>query len=169
MIVTPNANHLPAVVTELQQAEPDVLRSMLTAFVKALMCADADARCGAEYGSRSLDRTSRRNGCRHREWDTRAGTIELAIPKRRDGSYFPDWLLERRKRANEPSSRLSRPKCVRPPFRSGRLIYPVCRQGKDLWCARAGEHVIRSCGFGACPRLLCAPMSSTPCRRRSRE
>src|SRR4051812_36462080 len=39
------------------------------------------------------------NGYRQREWDTRAGTIELAIPKLREGSYFPDWLLERRKRA----------------------------------------------------------------------
>ena len=84
---------------QLQQAEPDLLRSMLTAFVQALMSADADAACGAEYGVRSPDRTNRRNGYRSREWDTRAGTIELAIPKLREGSYFPDWLLERRKRA----------------------------------------------------------------------
>jgi hypothetical protein len=40
-----------------------------------------------------------RNGYRAREWDTRAGTIEVAIPKLRTGSYFPDWLLERRRRA----------------------------------------------------------------------
>ena len=99
MTVTPNPNDLPAVLEQLQQAEPDLLRSMLTAFVQALMSADADARCGAEYGSRAPDRTNRRNGYRHREWDTRAGTIELAIPKLREGSYFPDWLLERRKRA----------------------------------------------------------------------
>jgi putative transposase len=99
MTVTPNPNDLPAVLEQLQQAEPDLLRSMLTAFVQALMSADADAPCGAEYGSRGPDRTNRRNGYRHREWDTRAGTIELAIPKLREGSYFPDWLLERRKRA----------------------------------------------------------------------
>ena len=42
---------------------------------------------------------NQRNGYRHRDWDTRAGTIELAIPKLREGSYFPDWLLERRTRA----------------------------------------------------------------------
>ena len=99
MTVTPNPNDLPAVLEQLQQAEPDLLRSMLTAFVQALMSAEADAQCGAEYGSRGPDRTNRRNGYRHREWDTRAGTIELAIPKLREGSYFPDWLLERRKRA----------------------------------------------------------------------
>ncbi len=72
---------------------------MLTAFVQALMSADADTACGAEYGTRSPDRVNQRNGYRHRDWDTRAGTIELAIPKLREGSYFPDWLLERRKRA----------------------------------------------------------------------
>jgi len=48
---------------------------------------------------RSDERTSPRNGYRHREWDTRAGTIDVAIPKLRSGSYFPDWLLERRRRA----------------------------------------------------------------------
>jgi putative transposase len=99
MTVTPDPNDLPAVLEQLQQAEPDLLRSMLTVFVQALMSAEADAQCGAEYGGRRPDRTNRRNGYRHREWDTRAGTIELAIPKLREGSYFPDWLLERRKRA----------------------------------------------------------------------
>jgi len=85
--------------SHLQRAEPDLLRSMLTMFVQALMSAEADAACGAEFGSRSPDRTNRRNGYRTRDWDTRAGTIELAIPKLREGAYFPGWLLERRKRA----------------------------------------------------------------------
>src|SRR5918994_1356906 len=99
--MTANLNPIdvPAVLEQLQHAEPDLLRSMLTAFVQTLMSADADAICGAEYGTRSADRINRRNGYRSREWDTRAGTIELAIPKLREGSYFPDWLLERRKRA----------------------------------------------------------------------
>src|SRR3712207_3976767 len=99
MTAEPNPNDLPAVLDQLQRAEPDLLRSMLAAFVQALMSADADAACGAEFGARSPDRVNRRNGYRSREWDTRAGTIELAIPKLREGSYFPDWLLERRKRA----------------------------------------------------------------------
>ncbi len=90
MTATPNPNDLPAVLDQLLQAEPDLLRSLLTVFVQALMSADADAACGAEFGSRSPDRTNRRNGYRQREWDTRAGTIELAIPKLREGSYFPD-------------------------------------------------------------------------------
>jgi putative transposase len=54
---------------------------------------------GAGYGQRSPDRRNVRNGYRRRGWDTRAGSIELAVPKLRQGSYFPDWLLERRRRA----------------------------------------------------------------------
>src|SRR5215213_4040614 len=63
------------------------------------MSAEADAVCGAAYGTVSEERVNRRNGYRAREFDTRAGTIELAIPKLRQGTYFPEWLLERRKRA----------------------------------------------------------------------
>jgi transposase-like protein len=55
--------------------------------------------CGAGYGERSAERTNSRNGYRPRRFDTCAGTLELAIPKLRQGSYLPDWLLERRKRA----------------------------------------------------------------------
>jgi putative transposase len=86
---------------QLAQASPDLLRAMLTTFVEALLSADADAVCGAAYGQRSADRVNRRNGYRDREWDTRAGTVELAIPKLREGSYFPDWLLTRRRRAEQ--------------------------------------------------------------------
>jgi transposase-like protein len=63
------------------------------------MSAEADAVCGAAYGTSSPDRTNQRNGYRHRDFDTRTGTLELEIPKLRTGTYFPDWLLERRKRA----------------------------------------------------------------------
>ena len=84
---------------QLAQASPDLLREMLRTFAQALMGAEADAVCGAGYGQRSEERTNSRNGYRARRWDTRAGSIELAIPKLRQGSYFPDWLLERRRRA----------------------------------------------------------------------
>ena len=84
---------------QLAQASPDLLRSMVQSFAEALMAAEAEAVCGAAYGVRSQDRKNTRNGYRQREWDTRAGSIDLAIPKLRHGSYFPDWLLERRRRA----------------------------------------------------------------------
>jgi transposase-like protein len=86
---------------QLAGASPDLLRDMIKTFAEALMGADADAVCGAEYRARSAERTNSRNGYRGREWDTRAGTIEVAIPKLRAGSYFPDWLLERRRRAEQ--------------------------------------------------------------------
>lgn len=82
----------------LVQASPDLLRSMIKTFAEALMSAEVDVICGAEYGSRSEERVNQRNGYRDRQWDTRAGTMDLAIPKLRSGSYYPDWLLERRKR-----------------------------------------------------------------------
>jgi transposase-like protein len=84
---------------QLAQASPDLLRQMLTTFINTLMSAEADAVCGAGYGERSTERTNTRNGYRHRDFDTRAGTLDVAIPKLRSGSYFPDWLLERRRRA----------------------------------------------------------------------
>ena len=83
----------------LAQASPDLLREMLTTFINALLSADADAVCGASYRTVAEGRVNRRNGYRHRDFDTRAGTIDVAIPKLRAGSYFPDWLLERRRRA----------------------------------------------------------------------
>jgi transposase-like protein len=84
---------------QLASASPDLLRSMLTTFVNTLMSAEADAVCGASYGERSTERVNVRNGYRHRDFDTRAGTLDVAIPKLRHDSYFPDWLLERRRRA----------------------------------------------------------------------
>ncbi|RSM57819.1 IS256 family transposase [Kibdelosporangium aridum] len=84
---------------QLAEASPDVLCELMSAFIQALMSAEADAVCGADYGERSEERINSRNGYRHRDFDTRVGTIDLAIPKLRSGSYFPEWLLERRKRA----------------------------------------------------------------------
>ena len=84
---------------QLESASPDLLRSMLTTFINALMSAEADAVCGAPYGLPGPERVNVRNGYRHRDFDTRAGTLDVAIPKLRSGSYFPDWLLERRRRA----------------------------------------------------------------------
>jgi putative transposase len=84
---------------QLASASPDLLRQMLSDFIQALMSAEADAACGAPYGVPSPERVTSRNGYRHRDFDTRAGTIDVAIPKLRSGSYFPEWLLERRRRA----------------------------------------------------------------------
>ena len=83
----------------LTTTHPDVLRELLSTFIHTLMGAEADALSGADYGQRRTERTNSRNGYRHRQFDTRTGSVDLVIPKLRHGSYFPDWLLERRKRA----------------------------------------------------------------------
>ena len=83
----------------LSDASPDLMRELLQTVINALLSADADAVCGAEWGQRSAERTNQRNGYRHRALDTRVGTIDVAVPKLRQGTYFPEWLLERRKRA----------------------------------------------------------------------
>src|ERR687892_2039996 len=84
---------------QLAQASPDLLRELLGTFINTFLSAEADAVCGAEYGTVTPERVNRRNGYRRRDFDTRAGTLDLAVPKLRTGSYFPEWLLERRKRA----------------------------------------------------------------------
>jgi len=86
---------------QLAQASPDLMRELLSTFIDALLSAEADAVCGAGWGQVSGDRVNRRNGYRHRDLDTRVGTIDVAVPKLRTGSYFPEWLLTRRRRAEE--------------------------------------------------------------------
>jgi len=83
----------------LSAASPDLMRSLLQTMINALLSADADAVVGAEWGRPNPDRLAHRNGYRHRDLDTRVGTIDVAIPKLRQGTYFPEWLLERRKRS----------------------------------------------------------------------
>ena len=83
----------------LAESSPDLMRSLLQTMINALLHEHADAVVGAEWGKPSPDRQTQRNGYRHRPLDTRVGTIDVAIPKLRQGSYFPEWLLERRKRA----------------------------------------------------------------------
>ncbi len=67
-------------------ASPDLLREMVVSFANALMSAQADQLCGAEYGQRSS------------EW---VNCRKLAVPKLRCGSYYPDWLLAHRRRAEQ--------------------------------------------------------------------
>ncbi len=69
---------------QIEETAPDPLKTMLTEMVNLLMIVDAV--CGAGYGERSAERTNSRNGYRPRPWDTRVGTIDLQIPKLRQGS-----------------------------------------------------------------------------------
>jgi putative transposase len=86
------------VVAKLMSDEhADVLRESLHWMVEQLMEVEVSELIGAERGERTPDRATHRNGYRPRRWDTRAGEIELQIPKLRRGSYFPSFLEPRRR------------------------------------------------------------------------
>jgi transposase-like protein len=79
-----------------KSSDTDLLREMVGFTAQRLMELEAESLTGAAYGKRSEDRVNQRNGFRDRTWETRAGTIELRVPKLRHGSYFPAFLEPRR-------------------------------------------------------------------------
>ena len=85
----------------LREEHADVIRESVRAVARELMEAEVCELIGAEHGERTEDRATHRNGYRARRWDTRAGEIELQIPKLRRGSYFPSFCS----RASAPSRR----------------------------------------------------------------
>jgi hypothetical protein len=120
-----------------------------------MMSTQADQVCCAGYGERSEDRTNRRNGYRAREWDTRAGTVELAIPKLRAGSFYPDWLLTHRRRAEQALVTV-----VATAYLLGVSTRRVERLTKQL-----GGQVsvaVAGLGYGQPPRRPAAPAGAVP-------
>ena len=96
--------------------DPLVLAEMLGFVADRLMALDADQLCGAGKHERSADRANHRNGYRPRAWETRAGRVDLKIPKLRKGSCFPEFLEPRRAQKRrwppsfrKPTCRASRP------------------------------------------------------------
>ena len=81
--------------------DTDLAQAMLAAFAEALMSAEASVQCGAAYGERTPERENSRNGYHLRPWDTRVGSIELAVPKLRRGVYNSEFLLQPRRRAEQ--------------------------------------------------------------------
>lgn len=81
----------------LVEEHADVLREAVRVMLREVMEAEVSAVAGADWYQRSPEREAQRNGYRAREWDTRVGTVELAIPRLRSGSYFPGFLEPRRR------------------------------------------------------------------------
>ena len=79
-----------------KSSDADLLREMIGFTAQRLMALEVEGLTGASHGERSLERINQRNGYRGRAWETRAGTVELKIPKLRKGSYFPGFLEPRR-------------------------------------------------------------------------
>ena len=101
MIDNNNMDALAWLRKQLDGDGDDLLAEMVREFAQRLMAAEVDALTGAGWGEQCPDRVNHRNGYRARPFDTRVGTIDLAIPKLRRGSYFPDWLLDPRRRAEK--------------------------------------------------------------------
>ena len=108
----------------------DFLRDALRVLVEGIMDAEVSSRTGAEYGERSPERATQRNGYRSRAWDTRVGTMDLHIPKLREGSYFPSLLEPRR--------------------RSERALLAVIQQARGGWTIWS-----RPWGVRVSPRARC--------------
>jgi transposase-like protein len=83
------------------ESDVDLLRDSLKMVVQLLMEADVSHQIGAKKYERTPERVTQRNGYRERGWDTRVGEVELDIPKLRQGSYYPEWLLEPRRPAEK--------------------------------------------------------------------
>lgn len=82
---------------QLLAENADVVRESVAFMVRELVEAEVSALIGAELGERSEGRLTHRNGYRHRAWNTRAGQIDVAVPKLRSGSYLPSFLEPRKR------------------------------------------------------------------------
>jgi putative transposase len=98
-VVPDNMDALEWLRKHLDADGSDLLREMVRTFAERLMAAEVEVLCNAGYGEVTPERTNSRNGYRSRQLDTRVGSVDLSIPKLREGSYFPGWLLGPPRRA----------------------------------------------------------------------
>ena len=95
-MVPDNMDALEWLPKHLEAEGSDLLREMVRTFAERLMSAEVEVLCNVGYAEVTPERTNSRNDYRSRQLDTRVGSVDLSIPKLREGSYFPGWLLEPR-------------------------------------------------------------------------
>src|ERR687898_3568832 len=93
-------------------ADADLVRELLAFAANRMMELEVEAKTGVPAGARGPDRLNQRNGYRERAWDTRAGRIDLSIPKLRKGSYFPSFLEPRRTAEKALTAVIQEPTCM---------------------------------------------------------
>ena len=141
------------------EGDVDFLREALQVLVEGIMDAEVSAQTGAQHGERNPDRITHRNGYRNRDWDTRVGTMELRIPKLREGSYFPS-LLEPRRRSEKALLAVIQQACV-----EGVSTSRVDGLIKSLGCGGISKsQVSRICGQldGVVETFLGRPLDAGP-------
>ena len=124
-------------------ADADLGRELLAFAAERMMDLEVEARTGAPAGARSPERLTHRNGYRERAWETRAGRIDLAIPKLRKGSYFPSFLEPRRRSEQALLAVVQQDLCPRgldPPSR------PARRESRAAHQPQRGQPCLRGAG-----------------------
>ena len=108
-----------------KSGDADFLRETIGYAAKRLMELEVGAQTGAPFGEKSTDRLAQRNGYRERDWETRAGTVELRIPRLRTGSYFPSFLEPRRMVEKDRAERAASSVAVQPRRPRAPRIWPA--------------------------------------------